>query len=279
MNRRLLTFVVILFLSVSISGCMVGRGTYQKKVLELSSCTKDLADSAAENNTLKNKIDTLSADREQLKEAFATAAREKSDLETVMTSKSDTLKKNILELRKKNLDLEGENQILAENLSLIEKHKEEQLQEIKNTQQQLEQTMKDDIAKGKIIIKESRGKLFVDIPDSILFDASETEIKADGQSVLHRVLNVLSNLKNRSIRIEGYTDNVKLKGPLSKKYPTSWDLAAAKAISVTRFFQKQGVDPTNLSAASYGEYKPVTGNNSLEGKARNRRLIITVTTQ
>jgi chemotaxis protein MotB len=279
MNKHFSTLIVILILSLSVSGCMVARGTYLKKVAALDGCTKDLAGSTDEKNVLKDKIKTLSTDREQLKEAFANAAREKIELETIMQAKSNTLTKTILELRKKNSDLEGENQILAENMALVKQNKDEELLEVKNTQEELLKEMKGEVAKGQITITESRGKLIIDILESTLFDSAETEIRTEGQSVLKRLLNILQRVKNKSIRIEGHSDNVKLKGSFAKKYPVSWDLAAARAIRVTRFFQKQGIDPANLSAVSYGEYKPIADNSTSEGRARNRRIIITLLPQ
>jgi chemotaxis protein MotB len=276
MNRRFFSLILILMLSLSVSGCMVGRGTYLKKVAALDGCTKELAGATDENNVLSDKIKNLSSDREQLKEAFATAAREKNELETVMKAKSDTLTKTIMELRKKTFDLEGENQILTESLSLEKQSNDAELQDVKNAQEKLLQEMKGEVAKGQISITESRGKLTLDILSNALFDSGKAEIRPEGQSLLKRLINILQQVKNRSIRIEGHSDNPKLKGLFSKKYPTSWDLAAARAISVTLFCQKQGIDPVNLSAVSHGEYKPIADNSTSEGKARNRRIIITL---
>ncbi|HEX9023817.1 MAG TPA: OmpA family protein, partial [Geobacteraceae bacterium] len=70
------------------------------------------------------------------------------------------------------------------------------------------------------------------------------------------------------------TDNVQISGSLSRKYPTNWELSAARAINVTRYLQQQGIDPALLSAVAYGEYRPVAGNDTEEGKAKNRRIEI-----
>jgi chemotaxis protein MotB len=48
-------------------------------------------------------------------------------------------------------------------------------------------------------------------------------------------------------------------------------LAGARAVIVVRFLQEQGVDPTKLEAISAGQYHPVASNDSVSGRARNRR--------
>jgi chemotaxis protein MotB len=112
------------------------------------------------------------------------------------------------------------------------------------------------------------------VVDRILFASGQAEVTKDGLAVLKRVNNILKNVTDKSIRIEGHTDNVQIKGQLTKKYPTNWELSAARAINVTRYLQKQGIDPALLSAAAYGEFKPVAGNDSSEGRAKNRRIAI-----
>jgi chemotaxis protein MotB len=73
--------------------------------------------------------------------------------------------------------------------------------------------------------------------------------------------------------VEGHTDDVPIK---SAAFPSNWELSAARAIAVVRFLQDQGVDPAKLAAAGYGEYQPIAGNDTPEGRAQNRRIEITL---
>ena len=59
-----------------------------------------------------------------------------------------------------------------------------------------------------------------------------------------------------------------------RRYPTNWELSAARAINVARYLQKQGIEPGNLSAAAFGPFKPVADNAVEEGRAKNRRIEI-----
>jgi chemotaxis protein MotB len=281
MARNFFSLIVIMLCSFSISGCLVTQSTYMKKVAEADSQAKELSsllqkhkNLTDENNTLKDKLNTLTADRDQLKEAFANATKEKTELDKVLQSKSDVLTRNIMELRKKNSDLEGENKALTETIANLKKVKEEEVQSVKKAQDELLQEMKSEVAKGQITITELKGKLTVDVLEKILFDSGESEVKPEGLAVLQRVIDVLKNIKDKAIRIEGHTDNIQIKGHLAKKYPTNWELSAARAINVTRFLQKQGISPVILSATAYGEYKPIADNGTSEGRAKNRRIAI-----
>jgi len=70
-----------------------------------------------------------------------------------------------------------------------------------------------------------------------------------------------------------FTDNL----PISTdKFPTNWELSAARAGSVVRMLAAQGVDPSRLAAVGYGEFQPVADNATAAGRARNRRVILVV---
>jgi len=280
MYRKLFLLVVIVIFSFSISGCLVTESTYLKKVAEADSQAKELAslqqkhkDLTEENNTLKNKIKTLTADRDQLKEAFANATREKEELDMVLKSKSDDLSKTISDMRQKNANLEAENTKLKGNLVELKK-KEEKVESESNTYKQLMQEMKGEVAKGQVTISELKGKLTLDVVDKILFASGQSEVTKEGLAVLKRVIDILKNVTDKAIRIEGHTDNVKIKGLLARQYPTNWELSAARAINVTKYLQQQGIDPALLSATAFGEYKPIANNTDSEGRAKNRRIAI-----
>jgi chemotaxis protein MotB len=134
--------------------------------------------------------------------------------------------------------------------------------------------MKSEISKGEVTISELKGKLTVNMVDSVLFDSGKAEVKPEGLVVLQKVIGILKGVKDKAIHIEGHTDNVPIVGALTRKYPTNWELSSARALNVARFLQQQGIDPTLLAAVAYGEYKPVAANDSDEGRAKNRRIEI-----
>ena len=152
--------------------------------------------------------------------------------------------------------------------------KAEEVQKMSATYDELIQSMKGEINKGQVTISELKGKLTVNMVDAVLFDSGKAEVKDQGLVVLQKVVDILKNVTDKAIRIEGHTDNVQIGGLLAQKYPTNWELSATRAINVARFLQQQGLDPANLSSVAYGEYKPVADNETEEGRAQNRRIEI-----
>jgi chemotaxis protein MotB len=286
-KKIVLSFLVVL-LAAGLSACSVMQGTYQKKVDEADTLTKRLAalqrkhdDLAAENATLKARNEALLAAKDKMATdlAYVTGQRDKAvadkeELNGILQSRSDNLSGTIFELRRKVADLDAENaKLKAENAGLV-KAREEQVQKESAIYKSLLEKMKSEISQGQVTISELKGKLTVNMVDSILFDSGKAEVKKGGLEILGKVISILKDASDKSIRIEGHTDNVQISRALAHRYPTNWELSAARAINVMRFLQEQGIDPANLSAVAYGEWKPVATNDTAEGKAKNRRIEI-----
>jgi chemotaxis protein MotB len=189
------------------------------------------------------------------------------------TAEADNLSKELATQQGKNKALSDENAALKESTAKLEK-KSKEVEATSNTYKALLQEMKGEITKGQITITELKGKLTMDVVDKILFDSGEAAVKEEGLAVLKRVVDILKNVKDKNIRVEGHTDNVKITGRLAKKYPTNWDLSYARAINVTKYLQQEGIDPKVLSATAFGEYQPIADNSTPEGRAKNRRIAI-----
>jgi chemotaxis protein MotB len=136
--------------------------------------------------------------------------------------------------------------------------------------------MKSEIAQGQVTISELKGKLTVNMEAAILFDSGKADVKENGLVILMKMVDTLKSVKDKAIRIEGHTDNVQITGALSRVFPTNWELSAARAINVAKYLQQQGLDPAILSAAAFAEYKPVADNGTKEGRAKNRRIEISL---
>ena len=268
---------------LSLSGCLVKESTYLKKVEEADGLTKNLgelqqrhAKLSADNAALTAEFEKLSAEAAGLKTDKQALTADKQQLEEVLQAKSDTLSKNITDLRQKVADLESENKSLRDTIAQIQRAKEEKVKEVSGTYEQLLSNMKNEIAQGQVTISELKGKLTVNMEAAILFDSGRADIKTEGLGILLKMVDTLKGVSDKAIRIEGHTDNVQIIGGLTRTFPTNWELSAARAINVTRYLQQQGVDPANLSAAAFAEHKPVADNSTREGKAKNRRIEITL---
>jgi len=220
------------------------------------------------------RYNALEAQNGRLKSDLADSGKRNDELERTLTAKSGELGKSIVDLRQRVGALEGDKTRLSQELASANKAREEKVREVSSTYDQLVAKMKGEIDKGQVTISELKGKLTVNMVEAILFDSGKAEVKQEGLVVLGKVIEILKTVNDKSIRIEGHTDNKPIVGPLIQRYPTNWELSAARAITVARYLQKQGIEPANLSAAAFSEFKSVADNATPEGRAKNRRIEI-----
>lgn len=276
MIKRLIVYAAGAMFMLSASGCLVAESTYLKKVEEADVASRELAELqqthkklVVENAELKNKFNRLTEDAEVL-------SADKKQLEGILKAKSDTLSQNISEMRDQVAELKAENSKLNDDIAEIQKAKEEKVKEVSGTYEQLLANMKNEIAQGQVTISELKGKLTVNMEAAILFGSGRADVMPEGLEILGKMVETLKTVQDKAIRIEGHTDNVQITGSLARTFPTNWELSAARAINVTKFLQQQGIDPSNLSAAAFAEFKPVADNETKEGRAKNRRIEITL---
>ena len=152
--------------------------------------------------------------------------------------------------------------------------KEEKVREQSEAFTRMQQAMKAELESKQVALKELEGKLTLTMVEAILFDSGKAEVKQEGRDALQKVADVLKTVEGQEIVVAGYTDNVQIGERLAKVYPSNWELSAARAISVVKILVSDGVSPENISAAGYGEYRPVADNDTPEGRAQNRRMEI-----
>jgi len=126
---------------------------------------------------------------------------------------------------------------------------------------------------GRLQVKIVDGRMIVVLATDVLFDSGKADLSDAGKAAIAEVGAVLAQMSDRSFQVEGHTDNVPIK---TAQYPSNWELGSARAVTVVRSLVEAGVDPSHVSAASYSEYRPVSANDSKEGKAANRRIEIVV---
>lgn len=171
-------------------------------------------------------------------------------------------------------DLDEEIESLRQELEKEKALTEQELKRIRDTYEALVVDLNKEISEGKVEIEQVKGRLQLSVAEEIFFDSGRAELKVEGEEVLKRIGAILKKIPEKSIRIEGHTDNVKIGRSLREKYPTNWELGAARAVNVVRYLQEVGVDPLRLSAVSYAQYRPVDSNKTKAGRAKNRRIEI-----
>lgn len=139
--------------------------------------------------------------------------------------------------------------------------------------QELLSKFKDLIDAGRLTVKIVDGRMVVELASDILFASGKAALSEEGAASLAEVAGVLASIPDRAFQVEGHTDNDPIK---TERFPSNWELGAARAITVVRTLNEGGVPITHLSAASYAENRPVMANDNREGKAANRRIEIVV---
>lgn len=146
---------------------------------------------------------------------------------------------------------------------------------LRSTQDELVSELKNEIADKTVQVERIRDQLRVDMVDEVLFDSGEATLKPAGIAVLGKIGGVLAKAADRRVEVQGHTDNVPIAGALAKRFPTNWELSAARATNVVRFLQEAAkLDPTRLSAAGYAEFRPKASNDTEQGRRQNRRIEI-----
>ncbi len=124
---------------------------------------------------------------------------------------------------------------------------------------------------ARILVDEQKIKLILNPP--ILFDSGKARLKPEGVRILSGLATVFAQVQNPII-IEGHTDDVPIN---NAEFDSNWDLSFFRAYSVMKLFMnKLGFSPKQLSALGYGEYHPILPNDTVENRARNRRIEINV---
>ncbi len=115
-------------------------------------------------------------------------------------------------------------------------------------------------------------------PDGVQFRLDAPVLFAAGLSDVqpgsHEMLDTLAGFLNKfsgEVRVEGHSDALPIR---NSRFPSNWELSAARAGAVARYFQGQGLEPARIAASGFAEHRPLADNDTAEGRAKNRRVEI-----
>jgi chemotaxis protein MotB len=158
---------------------------------------------------------------------------------------------------------------LQARLADLEKEKDTARQNAKR----LEDEMRSDLESKDVTISKLQGKLTVNILDRVMFDSGDAIVKADGENVLRKIAAILAEHPDLKIHVIGHTDNI----PIRTRYASNWELSTARALAAVHFLtEKAGIAPSRVGAVGYGEFRPIADNSTPEGRAKNRRIAVTI---
>lgn len=136
------------------------------------------------------------------------------------------------------------------------------------TLEALDQYFKEEGLDSEINVELVEEGLLLDIKETVLFDMGEASIKSESLQTLNKLGKFFKKVDN-DIRVVGHTDNVPIK---TEKYPSNWELAAARSCAIVRYYTSQSFDSKQFMCLSQGESAPIASNQTEAGRAQNRRV-------
>jgi chemotaxis protein MotB len=124
---------------------------------------------------------------------------------------------------------------------------------------------------GKLKVKVVNGRMIVELPSDVLFASGSIDLSEAGKASISEIGTILAPMSDRQFQVEGHTDDQPIK---TARFPNNWWLASGRAIAVSEILIKAALQPTSVSAASFGEFQPITSNATPQGRAQNRRIEI-----
>ncbi len=126
-------------------------------------------------------------------------------------------------------------------------------------------------------IEQDGESIALTLREPLLFKPQQAKLTEGGVALLDRLGRALQALSPRAVRVEGHSDNSTIKWELFGSFTSHWDLSAARATTVARYLHEHaGLDPRHLTASGFGEFHPIKGNDTPEGRSANQRVVLVV---
>ena len=287
MDRHAASLAALVLVPSLVLGACVSKGKYDAAVADAQT-THAALQTALDRQ--KNEEHDLAKLREELDAALAQMQSRDHKLSELSTA-DHNLQAQLDEETGINANLRGELERLGKNVDKMLEEKgtlakalddaKGRLEELRKAQaaaearaalfRQFVQKFKAMIDAGQLKVATRNGRLVLQLPNDVLFDSGQTALRPAGKEALVQVAHVLSAVQGRAFQVGGHTDDVPIQ---TSRFPSNWELSTARAVEVVRLLVGQGVAPRALSAAGYGEFDPVAGNDTPDGRSKNRRIEI-----
>lgn len=240
------------------------KKTFNKKAKEILDVSKDI---------MKEKVGQLNQEllriNEEVKDRnveLIGKLREEKKYKEQISLLNQELQQTNEELNERNTQLNTKLKEVEQYKKELEDHKK-YINDLEGIKSDLENTV------GVLETKIENGRLRVNFQGDILFESGKHYLKEEGKQLLESVFPILSkSVVQNDIFIAGHTDNVPIRDDAKDRYESNWVLSTYRAIEVVKYLVEKGISPRSVTAAGYGEYKPIADNSTDQGKAKNRRV-------
>lgn len=306
MRLMMKSILLVTILPFLLGACVVSKKQFDELLTEKVKLEGEMAD-------LTTKMESLETDIAELEENLKSTTTERDAIEEELAEKKKTLsdlqaehdqlqgyydnainnsgrmsrdlqeQANKLMAMQKTLEqAEYDNNLLADSLEKREQkvaELENVLSETQNAISALKNLVSNALVNygaNDLTVEQRNGRIYVSLSEQLLFKSGSAQVDPKGQKALAQLAEALSTSKDVRILVEGHTDNVPV-SRTSQYMKDNWDLSVMRATSIVQILLKNGVDPSQITAAGRGEHDPVAANDTKANKQKNRRTEIILT--
>ena len=229
----------------------------------LQKCLVDKKGSSTQSAALREQIALLKNQIKNLEEQNKNSVKQVENLTVLSQGASENIKNVIAQLSEKDKYINGIRDAMTRKDSI-------NLAVAFN----LKRELADGIQDQDIQINVEKTVVYISLSDKLMFSSGGATVSPKAKEILGKVATVIQNRPNMQVMVEGHTDNVGINTACMKD---NWDLSTKRATAVVRVLQDiYHIDPSRLVAAGRSEYVPLESNDTVEGRARNRRTKIII---
>jgi chemotaxis protein MotB len=230
---------------------------------------------------LKQRLASEKDSREQLDARLEHTMAEKMAMESELTGEVKRVTLTTAELEAELEKRWAMQESLSDEINTISGEKSELRRQLEQEQESnkqianLKDRLEQELNESRVEISQLKNEMTViKLTSEVLFSSGSARIKPSGEKVLSIIAESLNAYPLRAISVEGHTDNIPIRNAYFK---SNWELSAARGLAAVEYFQKNAdVDPKRLKVVGYGQYHPVSSNESAEGRQLNRRIEIRI---
>lgn len=138
--------------------------------------------------------------------------------------------------------------------------------------QSMYDSLKETLSEEDVEISQDTSGIKISVAATVLFPSGVAQLSEKGKTILNKVAETLKSRNDINIIVEGHTDNMPIKGQLTSRFPTNWELASIRSINVVHHLAEKGIEETKLESRSFSFHRPIASNETKEGRAKNRRI-------
>lgn len=253
----------------------------ESQVATLTKSKKSLSDAiGASKDELGGKLNAVVAEKDDLAKKLSDTQKEKLALERLKTVYQSAREKAGRELAK----IKEEREALIAKLSAAEtlsaQAGEAHAAALLKTREEMgaaADAVLKEMQAGKALVEQNGETFSITVDDGSIFEDGAAKVTENGAALLGRIGAALKAMPSKVMRVEAHSDNSPFKKGLLGGYSGHWELTAARATAAARWLHEHaGMDPARLAAAGFGEFRPSKPNDTPEGRAANRRVVIVV---